>query len=77
MTVEQALQETDRQLQRLKEGMRPEDVLQALLPISKHATPRVCEALKTSLRDIEYMKRLEYVLAKMPVGDLRIPIGTP
>jgi hypothetical protein len=63
------------QLTRLKDGLRKEDVARTLAPIARFAAPRLCEALRSSLRDIEFMKRLEFVLSQMPPAELKIPLA--
>ncbi len=73
LTTEEAVKETDNQLARLKDGLRAEDVAKALQQLGKHAAPKICESLKTAFRDVDYMKRLEFVLGKLPAADVKIP----
>lgn len=72
MSIEEAAREVDTQLTRLKDGLPPDGVAKALAPLARQAAPKICEALKSSLRDIEYMKKLEYVLARLPAAELKI-----
>jgi len=74
MTAEDSIKEVDNQLARLRNGFRPEEVAKALQPLAKYAAPKLCETLKTSFRDIDLMRRVEQVLAKLPASDLKIPI---
>jgi hypothetical protein len=74
MTAEDAIKEVDNQLARLRNGFRPEEVAKSLQPIAKYAAPKLCETLKSSFRDIDLMRRVEQVLAKLPASDLKIPI---
>lgn len=74
-TLQSQMKEIDTQMARLREGAPPEEVAAALAPVAAHAASKLAEALKDAILDIDRLRRLEQVLARLPAGDLRVPLA--
>lgn len=75
ISSEEALKQIEVQLLKLRQKGDVDEIAKALLPIAPQAAARVCEVMKEAIRDVDLLRRLEQLLARMPAGDLKIPLA--
>jgi hypothetical protein len=73
--IEDILLEVETVITQLRGGkLKVDDAVTRLKPFAQHAAPRILTELRESLARYDYAKQLEYVMGKMPPGELKVPL---
>ncbi|HVE41770.1 MAG TPA: HEAT repeat domain-containing protein [Planctomycetota bacterium] len=73
--LEDILLEVETVITQLRGGkLKPDDAAARLKPFAQHAAPRILTELRESLTRYDYAKQLEYVMGKLPPGELKVPL---
>jgi hypothetical protein len=75
MKIEDILLEIQTVLAELRAGkIKADEAATKLKPWAQHAAPQIVTELRTSLAKFEYAKQLEFILAKFPPAELKVPL---
>ena len=73
--LEEILLEVETVLTQLRSGkLKSDEAIARLKPFAQHAAPRLLTELRESLAKYEYAKQLEFILGKLPPGELKVPL---
>jgi hypothetical protein len=73
--IEDILLEVETVITQLRGGkLKTEDAITRLKPFAQHAAPRILTELRDSFTRYEYAKQLEFILGKLPPGELKVPL---
>jgi hypothetical protein len=75
MKLEDILLEVETVITQLRGGkIKNDEAITRLKPFAQHAAPRLLTELRESLARYDYAKQLEFVMAKLPPGELKVPL---
>jgi hypothetical protein len=75
MPIEDILLEVETVITQLRGGkLKTEDAITRLKPFAQHAAPRMLTELRESLTRYDYAKQLEFIMGKLPPGELKVPL---
>jgi outer membrane murein-binding lipoprotein Lpp len=75
MKLEDVLLEVETVVTQLRGGkLKSDEAVTRLKPFAQHAAPRLLTELRESLTRYDYAKQLEFVLGKLPPGELKVPL---
>jgi DNA repair exonuclease SbcCD ATPase subunit len=75
LKIEEILLEIQTVLAELRQGkIKQDEAATRLKPWAQHAAPQLVTELRNSLTRFDYAKQLEWILAKMPSAELKVPL---
>ncbi|HLY08300.1 MAG TPA: HEAT repeat domain-containing protein [Planctomycetota bacterium] len=75
LKIEEILLEIQTVLAELRTGkIKVDEAAAKLKPWAQHAAPQLVTELRNSLAKFEYAKQLEFILAKFPPAELKVPL---
>ena len=72
--TQEALMRIGMAVDAMKKGGSPEEAEAEVRPVAGIAAPRLIDAIGTNATDPDMVKKIEAVLVKLPVADLKVPL---